>query len=53
MRVICRRRGNIWRCWRVIPDAPRIVLEVSFVTRINYQRHFSWQAIFGEVGGYS
>ena len=26
------------------PDAPRIVLDVSCVTRINHQRHFSWQA---------
>ena len=38
----------------VTPDNPRIVLDVSCVTRINQKSHFSWhaaRAIFGEVGG--
>ena len=38
-----------------MPVAPRIVNDVSYVTRINHDSHFSWQAtyldIFGEVGG--
>ena len=31
--------------------APRIVNDVSYVTRINHEIHFAWQAqCFGEVG---
>ena len=26
------------------PVAPRIVLDVSYVRRINHEQHFSWQA---------
>ena len=26
------------------PVAPRIVNDVSYVTRINHENHFSWQA---------
>ena len=42
MRVIFRGRGNIW-CWRVTSVAPRIVLDVSYVTRINHEGHCSCQ----------
>ena len=31
--------------------APRIVNDVSCVTRINHGIHFVWQAQFAEVGG--
>ena len=44
MTVIFRGRRTIWWCWRVTPIAPRIVLDVSCVTRINHDSHFSWQA---------
>ena len=44
MRVIFRGRRSIWRCWRVISVAPHIVDDVSYVTRINHESHFSWQA---------
>ena len=30
----------------VTPDNPRIVLDVSCVTRINHKSHFSWHAPF-------
>ena len=32
-----------------MPVAPRIVNNVSYVTKINDAHHFSWQG-FGEVG---
>ena len=32
MKVILRGRHNIWRCSRMTPVAPRIVLDVSRVT---------------------
>ena len=51
IRVILRGRRSIWCGWRVMPVAPRNVNDVSYVTRSNHDRHFSWQAIFGEVGG--
>ena len=44
MRVIFRGRGSIWWCWRVTPVAPRILLDVSYVTLINGEIHFSWRA---------
>ena len=44
MRVILRGRRSIWRGWRVMPVAPRIVNDVSYVTRINDASHFLWQA---------
>ena len=35
----------------IYPVAPRIVNDVSYVTRINHEMHFAWQgAVFGEVG---
>ena len=38
--------------WRVMPVAPRIVNDVSYVMRINHEIHFAWAgAVFGEVGG--
>ena len=37
-------RCNIWSSWRMTPDAPRIVLDVSCKTRINHRSQFSWQA---------
>ena len=43
MRIICGRR-SIWLRWRVTPVAPRIVNDVSYVTRINPENHISWQA---------
>ena len=30
--------------------APRIGNDVSYVTRINHEIHFAWQAQYGEVG---
>ena len=30
-------------CWIVTPVAPRIVNDVSYVTRINHYSHFAWQ----------
>ena len=41
--VIFPGKCSIWWCWRVIPVARRIVLDVSCVTGINHERHFSWQ----------
>ena len=32
------------RCQERIIDAPRIVNDVSYVTRINHEIHFAWQA---------
>ena len=39
-----RGRCSIWWCWTVTSVAPRIVNDVSYVTRINHEIHFSWQA---------
>ena len=39
--VFFRGRRNICRSWRVAPAAPRIVLDVSCVTRINHKSHSS------------
>ena len=36
-------RGTWW-VWRVTLLAPRIVNDVSYVTRINHESHFAWQA---------
>ena len=46
MRVIFRGRRSIWRRWRVTSVAPRIVNNVSYVTRINHESHSSWQALY-------
>ena len=42
--VIVRGRRSIWWGWRVMPVAPRIVNDVSYVMRINHEIHFAWQA---------
>ena len=35
-----------------MPVALRIVNDVPYVTKINHESHFAWQAqYFGEVGG--
>ena len=44
MRVILHGRHSIWRRWRVSAFAPRIVNDVLYVSRINHESHFSWQA---------
>ena len=44
MTFILRGRRSIWWGWRVMPVAPRIVNDVSYVMRINHQIHFAWQA---------
>ena len=37
-------RRSTWWVWRVTWLAPRISNDVSYVTRINYEIHFAWQA---------
>ena len=32
-----------WWSWTVTPVAPRIVNDVSYLTRINHHSHFAWQ----------
>ena len=49
MNIIFRGRRSIWGNWRMIPDAPHIVLDVLYVTRINYEIGFAWQARFPET----
>ena len=44
MRFILRGRHSISCGWRVMPVAPRIVNDVSYVMRINHEIHFAWQA---------
>ena len=39
-----RGRRSIWWGWRLTVLAPRIVNDVSYVTRINHEIHFAWQA---------
>ena len=39
-----RGRRSTWWVWRVILLAPHIVNDVSYVTRIYHDIHFSWQA---------
>ena len=38
-----RGRRSIWCSWRVTLVAPRIVNNVSYVTLLNHEIHFSWQ----------
>ena len=38
-----RGRRSIWRSWRMTPVAPHSVNDVSYVTRVNHEIHFSWQ----------
>ena len=42
--VIFRGRRSIWWVWTMTHVAPRIVNNVSFVSRINHEIPFSWQA---------
>ena len=44
MRFILRGRRSIWWTCRLTFVAPRIVNDVSYVTRINHEIHFAWQA---------
>ena len=44
MRFILRGRRSIWWGSRLTLLAPRIVNDVSYVTRINHEIHFAWQA---------
>ena len=39
-----RGRRSIWWGWRLTVLAPRIVNDVSYMTRINHEIHFAWQA---------
>ena len=41
---IFRDRRSIWWVWTMTHVARRVVNNVSFVLRINYEIHFSWQA---------
>ena len=42
--VILRGRRSIWRGWRVLTVAPRIVNYVSYVMQINHDTPLAWQA---------
>ena len=42
--VIFRGKRSIWWVWTMTHVAPRIVNNVSFVSRINHEIHFAWQA---------
>ena len=44
MRFILRGRHSIWRDSRLTLLVPRIGNDVSYVTRINHEIHFAWQA---------
>ena len=44
MRFILRGRRSIWRGSRLTLHPPRILNDVSYVTRINHEIHFAWQA---------
>ena len=44
MRFILRGRRSIWCSWRVTLVALRIGNDVSYVSRINHELHFAWQA---------
>ena len=43
MTFILRGRRSIRWGWRVLPVAPRIVNDVSYVMWINHEIHFAWQ----------
>ena len=49
MTVILRGRRSI--CWRMTPVVPRIVTNVSYVTRTSHDSHLTWQAqyLHGDV----
>ena len=44
MRFILRGRRSIWRGSRLTLHPPRILNDVSYVTRINHEMHFACQA---------
>ena len=44
MRFILRGKRSIWRGSRLTLLAPRILNDVSYVTRINHEMHFARQA---------
>ena len=44
MRFILRGRRSICWGWRLTLLAPRVLNDVSYVTRINHEMHFAWQA---------
>ena len=44
MTFILRGRRSICWGWRLTLLAPRILNDVSYVTRINHEMHFAWQA---------
>ena len=44
MRFILRGRRSICWGWRLTLLAPRILNDVSYVTRINHEMHFAWHA---------
>ena len=44
MRFILRGRRSIWWGSRLTVLAPHILNDVSYVTRINHEIHFAWQA---------
>lgn len=35
---------NIWRGWKVFCDVPRIINDILYFPRINYEIYFVWQA---------
>ena len=44
MTFILHGRRSIWGGVRVMPVAPQVVNDVSYVSRINHDMHFAWQA---------
>ena len=44
MTFLLRGRRSIWCVCKVMPVAPRIVNDVSYVMRINHHIPFAWQA---------
>ena len=44
MRFILRGRRSIWCRWSVTLFAARIVNDLSYVSQVNHEIHFAWQA---------
>ena len=44
MRFILRGRRSIWWSWRMTLVAPRIVNDLPYVSTVNHDIHFEWQA---------
>ena len=42
---------NIWWCWMLTSVAPRVVIDISSVSRMKHERHFSWQTQYFEMLG--